>query len=173
VFHYQADGCKTSVKTFDPKTIEKTKNGGYIGSAWEPADLGYGVPMGGTVTMTYDVHDAPASCTSVNLLNVWLFEFFETQSSCGHQYLYTSDFFGCRKPALSKICAESAHNLSIRTFDRYAPRSNKTDRQGKWRSSAHLSSAWKSHVTTIDPVAAAEAQVPTRGFGFRPSMAVR
>ena len=59
VFHYQADGSKRSVKTFDPKTIEETKNGGYIGSAWEPADLGYGVPLGGTVTLTYDLHDNP------------------------------------------------------------------------------------------------------------------
>jgi len=59
VFHYQPDGSKTSVQTFDPKTIEETKNGGYNGSAWEPADLGFGVPMGGTVTMTYDLHDNP------------------------------------------------------------------------------------------------------------------
>jgi YD repeat-containing protein len=59
VFHYQADGGKTSVKTFDPKTIEETKNGSYIGSAWGPADLGFGVPQGGTVTTIYDLHDNP------------------------------------------------------------------------------------------------------------------
>lgn len=58
-FHYGADGSKTSVQTFDPKAIEQTRDGAFAGSAWEGAQSGFGVPMGGNVTMIYDSHDHP------------------------------------------------------------------------------------------------------------------
>jgi hypothetical protein len=59
--HYGQDGAKTSVQTFDPKTIERTRSGAYAGSAWEGAQFsGFGVPTGGTVTIQYDKDDRGA-----------------------------------------------------------------------------------------------------------------
>lgn len=57
-YRYGPDGVKTSVQTFDPKTIERTRNAAYDGSPWEAAELsGFGVPSGGTVTIQYDKDD--------------------------------------------------------------------------------------------------------------------
>jgi hypothetical protein len=58
-FHYQADGSKISVQTFDAKTIERTQGGVFAGSAWDGAPGGIGVPMGGNVTTIYDSDDRP------------------------------------------------------------------------------------------------------------------
>jgi YD repeat-containing protein len=50
-YHYGPDGAKTSVRTFDPKTIERTRSAAYGGSAWDGAQFsGFGAPTGGTVT---------------------------------------------------------------------------------------------------------------------------
>jgi hypothetical protein len=58
-FHYQPDGSKISVQTFDPKTIERTRGGASADSDWDGAYGGFGVPMGGNVTMIYDSNDRP------------------------------------------------------------------------------------------------------------------
>jgi len=58
VFHYTADS-KTSIQTFDPKTIEETRNTAFSVSAWEASAFGFGVPMGGIVTTIYDKSDNP------------------------------------------------------------------------------------------------------------------
>ena len=58
-FHYQADGSKSSTQTFDAKTIEVTRNAGFSGSAWDAAESGFGVPMGGSVITRYDEYDNP------------------------------------------------------------------------------------------------------------------
>jgi hypothetical protein len=57
VFHYTDDG-KTSIQTFDPKNY---RTDGYFGgcSAWRKSAMGFGVPMGGIVTTTYDKSDNP------------------------------------------------------------------------------------------------------------------
>jgi len=58
-FHYQPDGSKISVQTFDPKIIEQHERGISAGPEWVAAQAGSGVPMGGNVTMIYDPHDSP------------------------------------------------------------------------------------------------------------------
>jgi hypothetical protein len=59
VFNYTSDGM-TSIQTFDPKTIEETRNAAFSGvSAWEASAMGFGVPMGGIVTTKYDKSDNP------------------------------------------------------------------------------------------------------------------
>jgi YD repeat-containing protein len=58
--HYQADGSKTSIQTFDANTIERTRHSGFAGSGWDAASTGFGVPMGGTVTTIYDADDHPS-----------------------------------------------------------------------------------------------------------------
>jgi len=52
-YSYAPDGTMTSVQTFDPRTIERTRNAASGGSAWDAAFLGFGVPMGGRVVITY------------------------------------------------------------------------------------------------------------------------
>jgi hypothetical protein len=47
----------TSVQTFDPKTIERTRNAAFAGSAWEAANSGFGVATGGQVIVIYDKND--------------------------------------------------------------------------------------------------------------------
>jgi hypothetical protein len=53
-YQYGPDGVMTSVQTFDPKTIEKNRDVGFCGSAWDAGFSGFGVPTGGTVTVQYD-----------------------------------------------------------------------------------------------------------------------
>jgi hypothetical protein len=57
--HYQADGSKTSISTFDPKTIEQRRHGAVGSSVSDAAQMGFGVPVGGTVTTIYDPDDHP------------------------------------------------------------------------------------------------------------------
>jgi YD repeat-containing protein len=56
---YDARGIMTSIDTFDPKTIERTRNGAFAGSAWHAAEHGFGVPMGGRVITSYDKRENP------------------------------------------------------------------------------------------------------------------
>ena len=56
-YHYAADGSSTSVETFDPKTIEQYGNA--VCDEWESTTIGAGVPMGGSVTTTYDRNQNP------------------------------------------------------------------------------------------------------------------
>ena len=53
-YSYAPDGTMTSVQTFDPRTIERTRNSAFCGSAWMAAFCGFGVPTGGRVVTTYD-----------------------------------------------------------------------------------------------------------------------
>jgi YD repeat-containing protein len=58
-FHYQGDGSKTSIQTFDPKFIERRQGSVSASPEWISAQAGSGVPMGGSVTMIYDTDDHP------------------------------------------------------------------------------------------------------------------
>jgi hypothetical protein len=54
-YSYAPDGTMTSVQTFDPRTIERTRNAASAGSTWMAAAVfGFGVPTGGRVVTTYD-----------------------------------------------------------------------------------------------------------------------
>lgn len=53
-YSYAPDGTMTSVQTFDPRTIERTRNAGFGGSTWDASSCGFGVPTGGRVVTTYD-----------------------------------------------------------------------------------------------------------------------
>jgi hypothetical protein len=53
-YSYAPDGTMTSVQTFDPRTIERTRNAAFAGSTWMAAFCGFGVPTGGRVVTTYD-----------------------------------------------------------------------------------------------------------------------
>jgi YD repeat-containing protein len=53
-YSYAPDGTMTSVQTFDPRTIERTRNAAFGGSTWMAAFSGFGVPAGGRVVTTYD-----------------------------------------------------------------------------------------------------------------------
>ncbi len=53
-YSYAPDGTMTSVQTFDPRTIEGTRNAGFSGSTWMAAFSGFGVTTGGRVVTTYD-----------------------------------------------------------------------------------------------------------------------
>ena len=53
-YSYAPDGTMTSVQTFDPRTIERTRNAAFGGSTWMAAFAGFGVPMGGRVVTTHD-----------------------------------------------------------------------------------------------------------------------
>jgi len=56
-FTYDEQGRKKAIKRFDPKTLQRLKNSGHTGSAWDAALSGIDVPVGGTVTTMYDEND--------------------------------------------------------------------------------------------------------------------
>jgi YD repeat-containing protein len=58
-FRYDEQGRKTTVQTFDPKTIQSRKNSMFGGSPWDAAQAGFGVPPGGNVTTIYGENDKP------------------------------------------------------------------------------------------------------------------
>ena len=53
-YHYAPDGTKAAIRTFDPKTLKRTSRASFGGSPWLAVELGFGVPIGGTVMTTYD-----------------------------------------------------------------------------------------------------------------------
>ena len=59
-FHFDEQGRKTATQTFDPKTLQRGQKTAYAISAWGAADLGAGVPIGGSIVSIYDGRDEPA-----------------------------------------------------------------------------------------------------------------
>jgi YD repeat-containing protein len=59
-FHFDEQGHKTATQRFDSKTLERARTTAYAISAWEAADSGGGVPIGGSIVSIYDGHDEPA-----------------------------------------------------------------------------------------------------------------
>ena len=59
-FHFDEQGRKTAIQSFDSKTLERAQTTAYAISAWDAADSGAGVPVGGSIISIYDGHDEPA-----------------------------------------------------------------------------------------------------------------
>ena len=64
-FHFDEQGRKTATQSFDLKTLERARTTAYAVSAWEAADSGSGVPIGGRLISIYDGHDEPAEARIV------------------------------------------------------------------------------------------------------------
>jgi len=60
-FHYDERGHKTSIQYFDPQTLQRFEDGNVAvaGSLWDAAISGIGVPMGGTITTSYNHSELP------------------------------------------------------------------------------------------------------------------
>jgi YD repeat-containing protein len=58
-FRYDEHGRKTTIQTFDPKTLQSIQNSAFCGSPWDAAQAGSGVPAGGNVTTIYGEDDQP------------------------------------------------------------------------------------------------------------------
>src|SRR6266550_3104489 len=58
-FRYDEQGRKTTVQTFDPKTLQSRQNSMFGGSPWDAAQAGFGVSAGGNVTTIYRENDKP------------------------------------------------------------------------------------------------------------------
>ena len=58
-FHYDGEGHKTSIQTFDPKVLERAQNSAFSGSPWDAAVWRIGVPLGGNITTIYNEVDQP------------------------------------------------------------------------------------------------------------------
>ena len=52
---------KTSIQYFDSQALQRFQDGNVVvgGSLWDAATSGIGVPMGGTITTTYNQFDQP------------------------------------------------------------------------------------------------------------------
>ena len=59
-FHFDEQAHKTATQRFDLKTLERAQTTAYAMSAWDAADSGAGVPIGGSIVSIYDGHDEPA-----------------------------------------------------------------------------------------------------------------
>ena len=59
-FHFDEQGRKTATQSFDPNTLQRAQKTAYAISAWEAADSGAGVPIGGSIVSIYNGHDEPA-----------------------------------------------------------------------------------------------------------------
>jgi hypothetical protein len=64
-FHFDEQGRKTATQSFDLKTLERARTTAYATSAWEAADSGAGVPIGGSIISIHDGHDGPAEARIV------------------------------------------------------------------------------------------------------------
>ncbi len=59
-FHYDEQGRKSSIQTFDPKVLERAQNSAFSVSPWDAAvAAGIGVPLGGNISTIYDENDKP------------------------------------------------------------------------------------------------------------------
>jgi len=58
-FHYDAQGRKTSIQSFASESLQIMQNAAFGGSHWDAAQMGMGVPVGGSVTTSFDQDDQP------------------------------------------------------------------------------------------------------------------
>jgi len=59
-YRFDEQGRKTATQRFGLKTLERAQRTAYAISAWNAADSGAGVPIGGSIVSIYDGHDVPA-----------------------------------------------------------------------------------------------------------------
>jgi YD repeat-containing protein len=59
-FHYDAQGRKTSIQSFASESLQVMQNAAFGGSPWDAAQMGMGVPVGGSVTTSFDQNDQPS-----------------------------------------------------------------------------------------------------------------
>lgn len=58
--HYDEQGGKTMIQSFDPATLQRAQSSMYSGSPWDAAvGAGIGVPVGGKIITIYDENDQP------------------------------------------------------------------------------------------------------------------
>jgi hypothetical protein len=82
-FRYHANGSKTSVQTFDPKTVEAMRGTAFAGSSWDAAESGFGVPSGGSVITTYDERENPTEMRIVTADGQLVSQFVRKYDSSG------------------------------------------------------------------------------------------
>jgi YD repeat-containing protein len=58
-YRYDQQGHKTEIKGFAPEVIERNRGGITTESLWDAAQMGIGVPTGGSVTTLYNDRDLP------------------------------------------------------------------------------------------------------------------
>ena len=58
-YRHDQQGRKTAIKTFAPEVLERFRRGVITDSLWRGAEMGIGVPTGGSVTTVYDERDLP------------------------------------------------------------------------------------------------------------------
>ena len=58
-YRYDQQGHKTEIKRFAPEVIERNRGGITTESLWDAAQMGIGVPTGGSVTTLYNDRDLP------------------------------------------------------------------------------------------------------------------
>ena len=58
-YRYDQQGHKTEIKRFDPEVIKRNQGSITTESLWEAAQMGIGVPTGGSVTTLYNDRDLP------------------------------------------------------------------------------------------------------------------
>ena len=82
-FHFDAQGRKTAIHRFDPKTLERAQTTAYAISAWDAAGSGAGVPIGGSIISIYDGHDEPAEARVVGPTGNLVIRFVRTFDANG------------------------------------------------------------------------------------------
>jgi YD repeat-containing protein len=82
-FQYDGQGRKTSVQSFDPETLQRTRNCAYAGSAWDAAGCGHGIPLGGTITTTYDENDRPIEMQTRDAIGQIMSRIIRTYNAAG------------------------------------------------------------------------------------------
>jgi YD repeat-containing protein len=82
-FHFDEQGRKTSTQRFGSKTFERARTTAYAVSAWEAANVGGGVPIGGSIVSIYDGHDEPTEARVLDSAGQTLTRFVRTFDANG------------------------------------------------------------------------------------------
>jgi hypothetical protein len=80
-FHYDERGHKTSIQYFDPQTLQRFEDGqvAVAGSFWDAAtSSGIGVPMGGTISTSYNQNGLPTEADIRNAAGQTVTRFVRT-----------------------------------------------------------------------------------------------
>lgn len=111
-FHCDAQGRKTTIQTFASESLQSKQNAAFSGSPWDAAQIGFGVPLGGSVTTIYDQNDQPTEAQILDAQGQIVSRIFRTYGVNGQLSEEKPTFENLAPALLERIPAEQRDQVS-------------------------------------------------------------
>jgi hypothetical protein len=111
-FQYSAQGRKSSIQSFGSESFQMMQNSSSSLSAWDSAQIGLGVPSGGSVTTLYDQNDQPTEAQVLDAQGQIVSRILRTYGANGQLSEETPTFENLAPTLIERMPAEQRDQMS-------------------------------------------------------------